>query len=83
MIDLALWEPYLEAFTRMLRSVASGDPVAAQRHRSDMTAYIEVSPDFWRGAELRDGLCNRPRNTTTAWYKQGVRPEARRAKRAR
>jgi hypothetical protein len=70
MIDLTLWEPYLEAFTRMLRSI--GDPVTAQRHRREMTAYIEASPDFWRGADLHDTACNRPRNTTTAWYKQGV-----------
>jgi hypothetical protein len=78
MIDLTLWEPYLEAFTRMLRSI--GDPVTAQRHRREMSAYIEASPDFWRGAALRDNAYDRPRPSAPAWYKQGVTP-ADRAKR--
>jgi hypothetical protein len=80
-IDLALWEPYLDAFTRMLRSVASGDPYAAHAHRREMKAYIEVSPDFWRGAALQDDLCNRPRPVTTGWYKQGVRRGGKRRRR--
>lgn len=78
MIDLALWEPYLEAFTRMLH--ASGDPVAAQRHRRDMTAYIEVSPDFW---SLRNDSYDHPRRERTGWYKQGTRPPDARARRRR
>lgn len=77
-VAVHVWQPYLDAFTRMQLCQANGDPVGAKMYRREMVAILEASPDYWRAAAIRAKRMEgrkRDLQREQRWYAQAPYPQ--------